>query len=277
MAVTKYFEAYNARNTLIIDDTFSNFYLEQKVTGLIPSHASPDVSIPYHGIPTNTTGAARYYYALGEFLVYAIDTHQNNRFMAVSAPNTCVMTFRQDAGKQAVVLYPKNGTHGFSGGSFSSESARRNFWNSVCQGMKIYIFSTEPPANAANYGLVIYKENGSVLFDATRKYMRVLDCVNVTGTEVANNQNINQSGYYQGNSGPQSFKNIAIMGFETPWVVTFSPQIISDYAHGINMSNGVMWSMHNQLQYINPTPQGSNVLSGVFSTYHFLVIDVTDY
>lgn len=278
MAVTKYFEAYNARNTLIIDDTFSNFYLEQKVTGLIPSHANPDVAIPYHGIPTNTTGAALYYYALGEFLVYAIDTHQNKRFMAVSAPDTCVMTFRQSAGKQAVVIYPKAGAvTGFSAGSFTNNAARVSFWNNVCRNLKIYIFTTEPPTDVSNDGLVIYKDNGDVLFDANRKYMRVLGCINVTGTDVENNQNINQSGYYQGNSGPQSFKNIAIMGFETPWVVTFSPQIISDYAHGINVSNGVMWRMHNQLQYINPTPQGGGVTTGVFSTYHFLVIDVTNY
>lgn len=277
MAVTKYFEVYNNKNTLIIDDTFANFYLEQKVTGLMPAHANPDVVIPYHGIPTNTTGVALYYYALGEFLVYAIDTHQNKRFMAISAPNTCVMTFRQDAGKQAVVIYPKAGAPGFSGGSFSSEAARLNFWNSVCQGMQIYIFTTEPPVDVSHEGLVVYKGNGEVLFDANRKYMRVLDCINVTGTDIANNQNIDLSGYYQGNAGPQSFKTLAIMGFETPWVVTFSPQVISDYAHGIYISNGVMWHMHNQLQYINPTPQNADVPSGVFSTYHFLVIDVTNY
>lgn len=276
MAVTNYFEVRNNQQTLIINDTFSNFYMTHKITGLTPIHATPDVAIPYYGIPTTAMEQAVYFYNLGEFLVYAIDTHQNKRFMAVSAPNTCVMTFRQDAGKQAVVLYPKNGTPGFSGGSFSNETARRNFWNSVCQSMKIYIFSTEPPANAANYGLVIYKENGSVLFDATRKYMRVLDCVNVTGTEVANNQNINLSSDYQA-GGPQSFKSIAIMGFETPWVTTYSQQIISDYAYGICINDGIGWNMHNQLQYVNPTPQGGEVITGVFSTYHFLVIDVTGY
>nr|DAZ15044.1 MAG TPA: hypothetical protein [Caudoviricetes sp.] len=276
MAVTKYFEVYNNKNMLIIDDTFANFYLEQKVTGLIPAHANPDARILYHGIPTNTTGAALYYHALGEFLVYAIDTHQNKRFIAVSAPDNCVMTFRQDAGKQAIVIYPKAGASGFSGGSFSSEAARLNFWNSVCQNMKIYIFTTEPPTDVSHEGLVIYKDDGNVLFDANRKYMRVLDCINILGTDIENDQNTDLSGCYQG-SMPQSFKSLAIMGFETPWRVTYTPQVISDYAHGIYISNDVVWHMHNQLQYIAPTPQGANVESGVFSTYRFLVIDVTGY
>lgn len=276
MAVTKYFEVRNGRQALIIDDTFSNFYMTNKITGLTPAHANPDVKILYHGIPTTLTGQALYFYYLGEFLVYAIDAHQNKRFMAVSVPDTCVMTFRQDAGKQAVVIYPKSGAPGFSGGSFSSETARRNFWNSVCQNMKIYIFSTEPPTNTPHCGLEIYKADGSVLFNSNYKYMRVLDCVNILGTDIENNQNIDLSGYYQGST-PQSFKSLAVMGFETPWRVTYTHQVMSDYAHGIYISNDVVWHMHNQLQYISPTPQDFNVESGVFSTYRFLIVDVTDY
>lgn len=277
MAVTKYFEVRNNQQTLIINDTFENFYLEKKITNLTPTQANPDDTIHPYGIPTTMLETALYFHHLGEFLVFVIDTHQNKRFMAVSAPDMCVMTFRQDPGRQAVIIYPRSGAPGFSGGGFTSAAARLSFWQSACQAMKIYIFTTEQPTSSSNYGLVVYKENGKVLFDANRKYMRILDCINITGTDVANNQNTDLSGYYQENAGPQSFKNIAIMGFETPWRTTWSPQATTDVAHGVYITDKIMWHMYYQTLWATMIYPHYNIPSGIFSTYHFLVVDVTNY
>lgn len=165
--MANYIEVVNSNNKIIINDVFDNYELVERIS----LREQQDFNDGF--------------------------THKDNNTLFInSAKNTARM--RRWISPTSLIFYrSSNPVYAFASQRYSEdyvmiEIKRRDGRNiSGCsQDVEMYIFDTKNDARG-NIGLQIFNEDETCIFDSTRRYLRIIDCLASLRGEAATIQNAN--------------------------------------------------------------------------------------